>query len=110
MIHNGEYVLVDIDEVSIGHPLYDLTYHYINHEFLAKQPENLMKSTCLTPKLAKQSAKITRSTYFKAMDIKTEKLYKKLICTVSSMAMRRRRYLSDERFYVRCVSRPGWGL
>ena len=34
MIHNGEYLLIDIDEVCIGHPLYDLTYHYINHEFL----------------------------------------------------------------------------
>lgn len=49
MIHNGEYMLVDIDEVCIGHPLYDLTYHYINHEFLAKQPKLLLKSTGLTP-------------------------------------------------------------
>lgn len=79
MIQNGEYVLIDIDEISIGHPLYDLTYHYINHEFLAKQPENLLKSTCLTPKLAEQSAKITRSTYFKGMDEKTVNLYKKLM-------------------------------
>ena len=51
----------------------------INHEFLAKQPKNLLKSTCLTPKLAKQVAKITRSTYFEAMDIKAEKQYKKLM-------------------------------
>jgi uncharacterized protein (TIGR02172 family) len=79
MIHNGEYLLVDIDEVCIGHPLYDLTYHYINHEFLAKQPEMLLKSTGLTPKLAKESARITRATYFKAMDKKTEALYKDLM-------------------------------
>ena len=79
MIHNGEYVLIDIDEVCIGHPLYDMTYHYINHELLAKQPEMLLKSTGLTPKLAKQSARITRETYFKAMDKKKEILYKDLM-------------------------------
>ena len=79
MIHNGEYLLIDIDEVCIGHPLYDLTYHYINHEFLAKQPEMLLKSTGLTPKLAKESARITRATYFKTMDKKTEALYKDLM-------------------------------
>ena len=79
MIHNGEYLLIDIDEVCIGHQLYDLTYHYINHEFLAKQPKLLLKSTCLTPKLAKQSAKITRHTYFNTLDKKTETLYKDLM-------------------------------
>ncbi len=79
MIHNGEYMLVDIDEVCIGHPLYDLTYHYINHELLAKQPKFLLKSTGLTPKLAKQSARITRNTYFRAVDKKTEVLYKSLM-------------------------------
>ena len=79
MIHNGEYLLVDIDEVCIGHPLYDLTYHYINHEILAKSPKILLKSTGLTPKLAKQSAQITRDTYFKAMDEKSEVLYKDLM-------------------------------
>ena len=79
MIHNGEYLLIDIDEVCIGHPLYDLTYHYINHEFLAKQKKLLLQSTCLTPKLAKQSARITRSTYFNAMDLRNETLYKDLM-------------------------------
>ncbi len=79
MIHNGEYLLIDIDEVCIGHPLYDLTYHYINHEFLARQPELLLRSTGLTPELAKQTAKITRDTYFKATDKKTEILYKDLM-------------------------------
>ena len=79
MIHNGEYLLIDIDEVCIGHPLYDLTYHYINHEFLAKQPKLLLKSTGLTPKLAKESARITRKTYFKGMDSNTEALYKDLM-------------------------------
>ena len=79
MIHNGEYLLVDIDEVCIGHPLYDLTYHYINHEVLAKQPKMLFKSMGLTAKLAKQSARITRDTYFKTMDKKTEALYKDLM-------------------------------
>lgn len=79
MIHKGEYLLIDIDEVCIGHPLYDLTYHYINHEFLAKQPELLLRSTGLTPKLAKQSARFTRETYFKDMDKKTEAQYKKLM-------------------------------
>ena len=79
MIHNGEYLLIDIDEVCIGHPLYDLTYHYINHEFLAKQPKILLKSTGLTPKLAKKSARITRKTYFKDTDKKTERLYKDLM-------------------------------
>ena len=43
------------------------------------QPENLLKSTCLTPELAEQSAKITRSTYFKGLDKKTENHYKKLM-------------------------------
>ena len=81
MIQNGEYVLIDIDEVCIGHPLYDLTYHYINHEFLAKQPKMLLKSTGLTPKLAKQSARITRKAYFKAMDKKTERMYKDLMAS-----------------------------
>ena len=79
MLHNGEYLLIDIDEVCIGHPLYDLTYHYINHEFLAKQPKLLLKSTGLTPKLAKRSARITRDAYFKTMDKKTETLYKELM-------------------------------
>ena len=79
MIHNGEYLLIDIDEVSVGHPLYDLTYHYINHEFLAKTPELLLQSTGLTPDLAKKSAQITRKTYFGAMDKKTEILYKDLM-------------------------------
>ena len=79
MIHNGEYLLIDIDEVCIGHPLYDLTYHYINHEFLAKTPEMLLQSTGLTPDLAKQSARITRNTYFGAIDKKTEILYKDLM-------------------------------
>jgi len=65
--------------VCIGHPLYDLTYHYINHEFLAKQPELLLRSTGLTPKLATHSARITRDVYFKAMDIKKEALYKDLM-------------------------------
>ncbi|MBR0147249.1 MAG: phosphotransferase [Eubacterium sp.] len=81
MIQNGEYVLIDIDEVCIGHPLYDLTYHYINHEFLAKQPQMLLKSTGLTPKLAKQSARITREIYFSAMDKKTERMYKDLMAS-----------------------------
>ena len=44
MIHNGEYLLIDIDEVCIGHPLYDLTYHYINHEFLAKQKKLMIRA------------------------------------------------------------------
>ena len=79
MIQNGEYLLVDIDEACIGHPLYDLTYHYINHEFLAKTPKLLLQSTGLTPKLAKQSARITRNAYFKAMDIYQEVLYKDLM-------------------------------
>ena len=79
MIQHGEYLLVDIDEACIGHPLYDLTYHYINHEFLAKQPKLLLRSTGLTPNLAKQSARVTRDTYFKAMDIRTEVLYKDLM-------------------------------
>ncbi|MCR4752360.1 MAG: phosphotransferase [Eubacterium sp.] len=79
MIHNGEYLLIDIDEVCIGHPLYDLTYHYINHEFLAKTPELLLQSTGLPPDLAKQSARITRKTYFGAVDKKTEILYKDLM-------------------------------
>ena len=79
MIHNGEYLLIDIDEVCIGHPLYDLTYHYINHEFLAKSPEMLLQSTGLTPDLAKKSARITRKTYFGAIDKKTEILYKDLM-------------------------------
>ncbi len=79
MIHNGEYLLIDIDEVCIGHPIYDLTYHYINHEFLAKSPEMLLQSTGLTPDLAKKSARITRKTYFGAIDKKTEILYKDLM-------------------------------
>jgi hypothetical protein len=79
MIQNGEYLLIDIDEVYIGHPLYDLTYHYINHEFLAKQPKLLLRSTGLTPRLAKQSARITRKAYFEAMDIRKEILYKDLM-------------------------------
>lgn len=79
MIQNGEYLLVDIDEACIGHPLYDLTYHYINHEFLAKTPKLLLQSTDLTPKLAKQSARITRDTYFRAMNVRQEVLYKDLM-------------------------------
>ena len=87
MIYHDEYLLIDIDEVCIGHPLYDLTYHYINHEFLAKKPKQLLESTGLTPKLAKESARITRKTYFGALDKKTEVLYKDLMTGVVPFLM-----------------------
>ncbi len=87
MIQNDEYLLIDIDDSCIGHPLFDLALHYLNHDLLSYNPKLLFLSLGITPKIAKKMAKLTRDYYFKDMDPKRKKIYIKLCKSLLPLLM-----------------------
>ena len=78
MMQNGEYILIDIDDSCVGHPLFDLTLHYLNHEVLSHRPDLMIALQGITPKISKSMAKLTRECYFRDMEPEKAKLYIKL--------------------------------
>ena len=70
MIRDGELLLIDIDEVCVGNPIYDLAFCYVNHKLLANAPVVLEKSVGIKPETAKQMRRLIMMEYYHTDDIR----------------------------------------
>lgn len=73
---NGDLVLIDLDEIAYGNPLYDLAFHYGNHQLASFSKSVCMKSIGLTPNFVRKIGEIETDEYFK--DNKINKYKKKM--------------------------------
>ncbi len=66
---NDELVLIDLDRVGVGHPIYDLIGNYLNHEaMLLKNPDFALKSWGLDSESIKHIKRIMLETYYGTSD------------------------------------------
>ncbi len=69
MVQEGELVLIDLDDVCTGHPIFDLTLNYMGHVVAAQSmPQVIEKSMQLTPELALKARHVMLETYFGTTD------------------------------------------
>ncbi|MBR1670444.1 MAG: phosphotransferase [Butyrivibrio sp.] len=61
----GELVLIDLDRMGVGHPIYDLIGNYLNHDvLLAKNPQFAIKSWGLDGERISRIKRIMLESYF----------------------------------------------
>ena len=70
MIRDGELLLIDIDEVCVGNPIFDLAFCYGNHDLLALSPKLLEKSAGIDPKASRQMRRLIMMEYYHTDDIR----------------------------------------
>lgn len=68
MARGDELLLIDIDEICVGNPVYDLAFCYGNHDVLALSPALLMKSSGIDPKTARKMRKLVMMEYYHTDD------------------------------------------
>ncbi|MCR5797297.1 MAG: acetolactate decarboxylase, partial [Eubacterium sp.] len=69
MVQDGELVLIDLDDICIGHPIFDLAFNYMSHVVAAQsRPEVIEKSLQITPELALEGRRVMMETYFETKD------------------------------------------
>ena len=67
---NEELVLIDLDRVGVGHPIYDLIGNYLNHEaMIARNPDFALRSWGLDAKRIMRIKRIMLETYFGTSDM-----------------------------------------
>ena len=65
MVQNGELMLIDLDDVCTGNPIFDLINHYSSHVLMAKQaPEVAMRSLGMRVELVLAMYDQTLLSYF----------------------------------------------
>ena len=68
---NDELILIDLDRMGVGHPIYELVGNYLNHDVLiAKNPEFAGKSWGLNMEQIIRIKKIMLETYYGTSDEK----------------------------------------
>ena len=60
----GELLLIDLDEIAYGNPLYDLAFHYNNHIAISKAADVCLKSVGMLPQYCKKIYEIELNAYF----------------------------------------------
>lgn len=66
---NGELILIDLDEIAYGNPIYDLGFHSLNHVGAGLFKMVAMKSVGMYPKYCRKIKKIEIKEYLKDNDI-----------------------------------------
>ena len=66
MLQNGELILIDIDDICTGNPIFDLAFCYGNHDMLAISKNLLKQSTGLDPQMARRMRHLAMAEYFGA--------------------------------------------
>ncbi|MBR4225151.1 MAG: phosphotransferase, partial [Oscillospiraceae bacterium] len=59
MVNGDELMLIDIDDMCIGHPVVDFAFHWADHIALAKRPDLMERSLGLNPDTAKWARTFT---------------------------------------------------
>lgn len=63
-IFNGDLLLIDLDEIAYGNPLYDLAFHFNNHILASKVAAICLKSVGMLPEYCKRIYAIELDAYF----------------------------------------------
>ena len=69
MIQNGELILIDLDDICVGHPVYDLAFNYMSHVIGQARPDIIKKSLNIDdPQLALEIRAHMMREYFGGVD------------------------------------------
>lgn len=84
MIQNDELILIDLDDIATGHPIYDLTFNYMSHVIAAQSsPQAIKRSLKMSPELAPEIRKVMLKTYFDTSDETVIQKYEQAIAAFS---------------------------
>ena len=65
MVQDGELILIDLDDICTGHPVFDLVFNYMGHVIAAQSmPQVIEKSMQLSPENALKTRETMLKTYF----------------------------------------------
>ena len=106
MISGDELLVIDIDEVCVGNPIFDLAFCYGNHDLLALSPKLLEKSAGIDPKASRQMRRLIMMEYYHTDDIRRLKKIDRtlLILTLFTFALSPAR-VGDSEYAARRIVR-----
>lgn len=88
MVQDGELILIDLDDICTGHPIFDLVFNYMGHVIAAQSmPQVIEKSMQLSPENALKIRKYMLKTYFGTEDQDTLEKYDQVIGAFSTFVM-----------------------
>lgn len=85
MIQNGELVMIDMADLTTGHPLYDLGSMALTHHL--PSDDRLNKITDMKPELVRQLWQLFLANYLETEDPRTIEMFAKKISVVGLMKM-----------------------
>lgn len=68
MVQNGELILIDLDDICTGHPIYDLAFNYMSHVLAQGVPDIIRRSLNLEPEAALEARNYMMREYFSGAD------------------------------------------
>lgn len=102
-IFKNELLLIDLDEIAYGNPLFDLAFHYNNHVLISKVASICLKSVGMLPKHCRKIYDIELNTYFDGnIDPDLQKKLKPISLMLSALAPSRLHtdYLENKLFLL----------
>ena len=88
MVQDGELILIDLDDICTGHPVFDLVFNYMGHVIAAQSmPQVIEKSMQLSPENALKTRETMLKTYFGTDDKEALAKYDQVIGAFSTFVM-----------------------
>lgn len=88
MVQDGELILIDLDDICTGHPVFDLVFNYMGHVIAAhSMPQVIEKSMQLSPENALKTRETMLKTYFGTDDKEALAKYDQVIGAFSTFVM-----------------------